>query len=99
MGIRKEIWKVIISKKKISFLKSLIEENELNNFDLASCYFLLAENEKRKKNFKEEINLLNNENKFSLQCNEKKTIQYNKYLLNIISKNFKQIEFIKNTNA
>ncbi len=87
--------KTIIDKKKISFLKNLIEENKLNNFDLASCYFLLAENEKRKKNFKEEINLLNNANKFSFKCNEKKNIQSNKYWFNIISKNFDKIELCK----
>ena len=39
----------VIDEKKIIYLKNLIKDKKLNNFDMASCYFILAENEKKKK--------------------------------------------------
>ncbi|MBD1159315.1 sulfotransferase [Pelagibacterales bacterium SAG-MED19] len=87
--------KTIINEEKISFLKKIINDNKLNHFDMASCYFLIAENEKKKKNFKDEINLLSSANKLSFRSNEKKNIQLNEYWLKIIPKKFNKIEFKK----
>ena len=88
--------KSIIDEKYITTLEDLIIKNELNNFDMASCYFLIAENEKRKKNFNKEIDLLLNANKFSFKFNENKNIQANEYWFNIIPKKFNKIVFNKN---
>ena len=90
--------KNIISENHIQDMKSLIHENELSNFDLASCYFLLAEDEKRKKNFKKEISLLAEANKFSFKSNENKNIQSNEYWLKVISKKFNKLELTKKKN-
>ena len=64
--------KSIIDEKKIVFLKNLVKNEKLNNFDIASCYFILAENEKKNKNFNKEIDLLMRANEFSYQKKKKK---------------------------
>ena len=63
---------------------------------MASSYFLLAENEKKKKNFDQEINLLSNANNFSFKNKENINIQSNEYWFNIISKKFDRIEYLQN---
>ena len=88
--------KSIIDEKKIKILKNIIKEKKLNNFSMASSYFLLAENEKKKKNFDQEINLLSNANNFSFKNKENINIQSNEYWFNIISKKFDRIEYLQN---
>ncbi len=87
--------KSVLNKNNIDNLKRLIESKSLKNFDVASCYFLLAENEKRKENFNEEINLLEQANHFSFKEKEKLNIQSDDYWLNIIPKKIYQIDFSK----
>ena len=65
--------KSIIDEKKITLLKNLIKNEKLNTFDIASCYFILAENEKKNKNFNKEIDLLKYANEFSYQKKKKFT--------------------------
>ena len=84
-----------INENVINTIKSLIQEKKLNNFDLASSFFLLADYERKKNNFRKEISLLENANYFSFKTNEKKNNQLNKYWLDSISKKFNEIEYIK----
>ncbi len=87
--------KTVLNENNIGDLKKLIESKSLNNFDIASCYFLLAENAKRKENFNEEINFLEQANHFSYKEKEKFNIRSDDYWLNIIPKKFHQIDFSK----
>lgn len=88
----------IIDEKKVVYLKSLIKDKKLNNFDMASCYFILAENEKKKKNFDKEIDLLIHANNFSYL--EKKNInrQYDNYWLKLLPLKFDKIKYSKKKN-
>lgn len=85
-----------IDEKKIENLKNLLKEEKLDNFNIASCYFLLAEYEKKKKNFDQEVGLLLNANKFSFKNNESINKQSNEYWFNIISNKFNKIEYLQN---
>ena len=65
----------------------------MSNFDIASSYFLLAENAKRQKNIEKEIEMLNEANKFSFKEKEIKNNQVNEYWLKTISEKFDRINF------
>jgi len=84
--------KSIINNQTLASIRQLINEKNLNNFDNASCYFLLAENEK---NFDKEIDFLKDANYFSFKENENKNKQSNEYWLNVIPKKFDKIEYPK----
>ena len=86
--------KSIIDEKKVKTLKKLVNEKKINYFDLASCFFLLAKNEKKKKNFKKEINFLESANNFSYKDNKIKNKQFDKYWLEIIPKKYDKIEYV-----
>ncbi len=88
----------VIDEKKIIYLKKLIKEKKLNNFDIASCYYILAKNEKRKKNFDKEIDLLNYANEFSYQGKKNVHQQSDKYWLNTLPSKFDKIKYSENKN-
>ncbi len=84
-----------LNQKKIDDLKKISAEKKgLNNFNLASCYFLLANFEKKNKNFNKEIEFLMKANNYSFETNKQKNSQFNEYWLNIISKRFNKIKYI-----
>ena len=85
-----------IDKKKLFMLKDLITSNDLDDFNLASCYFLLSKIKKKKKDFSEEFNLLKYANNFSFRSNKLKNTQLNEYWLNRISKKYNKISLDKN---
>ena len=85
----------IIDQKTIDILKKFVEEKKLNNFDIASCYFMLAENEKRNRNFKKEINLLDKANEHSFKKNLAKNKQANEYWFEIMPIVFNKIQYAK----
>ncbi len=87
--------KTSVNDETLNKLERLVNEGNLNNFDTASCYFLLAENEKNKKDFKKEIFFLKNANLHSFQEKENKNKQANKYWLKIIPKKFDKIIYPK----
>lgn len=89
----------VINEKNLKILKSLIKEKKLSNFNIASCYFLLAENEKNKKNFENEIKLLSEANKYSFKEKENKNKQVNEYWLKIIPKKFNKIQYSTNNES
>lgn len=86
----------VINEKTIEKIKKSIEKKDLNNFDLASSYFLLADIEKKKKNFKKELNLLEKANNFSFLSNKNKNNQFNQFWLKDFSKKVDQFEYINN---
>ena len=83
----------IINQKLIQNLKKEILKKKLSNFNLASCYFLLANYEKRKKNFNKEMDLLKEGNIHSFNSNEKKNLQLNNYWLNGMPKKITETKF------
>ena len=87
--------KKIVDQKKIGTLKNLVGQENLDSFNIASIYFLLAEHENKKKNFIDEISLLKKANHYSFKKNERKNIQLNKYWLQSISKKFNKIDYSK----
>jgi tetratricopeptide (TPR) repeat protein len=96
MGVLFNLSKIdplIINQKLIQSLKKEILKKSLGNFNLASCYFLLANYEKRKKNFSKEMDLLKEGNIFSFNSNEKKNLQLNNYWLNSVPKKITDIKF------
>tara|TARA_B100001057_G_scaffold365974_1_gene369197 strand:+ start:2309 stop:3808 length:1500 start_codon:yes stop_codon:yes gene_type:complete len=88
-----------VTQKNILEIKNLIKEKKLTKFDMASSYFLLAENEKNKKNFNEEISLLKQANDYSFKVNENINKQSNKYWLQIIPSKFDKFNFKKKDNS
>ncbi len=87
--------KSIIDEKKITLLKNLIKNEKLNTFDIASCYFILAENEKKNKNFDKEIDLLKQANEFSYQKKKSLHTQFNNYWLKVLPTKFDKIKYNK----
>tara|TARA_Y100000389_G_C17454712_1_gene517307 strand:+ start:1447 stop:2949 length:1503 start_codon:yes stop_codon:yes gene_type:complete len=85
--------KTIINKENILKLNDLVNKKELTNFNIASSYFLLADNEKNKKNFEEEINLLSKANDYSFRVNDNINKQSNEYWLKIIPNKFNKIYY------
>lgn len=86
---------LIIDDTKIEILKNLIFQKKTKSFNLAACFFLLANVEKQKKNFTEEINLLKKANSFSFKSNENKNVKLNKYWLKGISKKVHRFEYVE----
>ena len=68
--------KSIIDEKNVLMLKKIVEEKKLTNFNMASSYFILAENEKIKKNFNKEIKLLKKANYYSFKEKDNINKQY-----------------------
>ena len=87
--------KKIIDAEKINILKNLVNQGKLDSFNIASSYFLLAEYENKKKNFKNEINLIKKANNYSFKKNQHKNIQLNEYWLKNISKKYNKIDYYK----
>ena len=85
-----------LNNKKISLIKDYVESNNQNFFNIASGYFLLAENEIGKDNKKDEIFYLKKANYYSFKSKEKVNEQALNYWLNIIPKKFNNFLFIEN---
>jgi len=79
--------KKILDANKISLIKKYLDNNKENFFNIASGYFLLAENENKKKEIKKEIFFLEKANSYSFKSKKKINEQALNYWLNIIPKN------------
>tara|TARA_S200000501_G_C20816988_1_gene741055 strand:- start:107 stop:1597 length:1491 start_codon:yes stop_codon:yes gene_type:complete len=75
-----------LNEKLISSIKTLLEKDELDNFNSASSYFLLSLHEKNKKDLKKEIYFLEKANLYAFKSKEKYNKQLLEYWLNIIPK-------------
>ena len=87
--------KKILDEKKVTSIKKYLNSGKQDFFNAASGYFLLAENEKKRKNIVNEIFFLKKANDFSFKSNEKINEQALNYWLNIIPKKFDNFTFIK----
>ncbi len=90
--------KTTINEKTINILNKKIIEKNISNFDIASCFFLLANEEKGKKNFSKEIDFLEKANKFSFIANEKRNNLLNNYWLKEIPKKIREIKYFNDEN-
>jgi|TARA_B110000027_G_scaffold130260_1_gene152812 tetratricopeptide (TPR) repeat protein len=83
----------------IQFIKDSIKKKDLSLYNKACGYFILAEAEKIKKNFKKEFNYLNQGHEYFYKSNVNVYNQSLLYWLEIIPKKFNEIKFLnKNTN-
>ncbi len=87
--------RTVINKNNILEIEDLVKKKKLTNFNMASSFFLLAENEKKNNKFDKEIDLLKKANDFSFKVNEGINKQSNKYWLQIIPNIFNKINFTK----
>ena len=87
--------KKILREKKTTLIKDYIESDKRDLFNIASGYFLLAENENRKNNIEDEISFLKKANSYSFRSREKINEQALNYWLNIIPKKFDNFTFTK----
>ena len=77
----------------INFIEKSVEYENINHYNKASCYFILAKNQQRKKNFDGEINFLNKGHEHFKKSVPKKVYEQSfDYWLNIIPKKFNIIE-------
>ena len=90
--------KTTINEKTINILNKKIIEKNISNFDIASCFFLLANEEKGKKNLSKEIDFLEKANKFSFIANEKRNNLLNNYWLKEIPKKIHEIKYFNDEN-
>lgn len=85
-----------LDDKKIKFIHQLLKNEKLDLLETSYGYFLLAENERKKNNFKLEIKYLKKANELSFESNKKINIQTLLYWTNIIMNRYKNFEFSNN---
>tara|TARA_B100000780_G_C21109651_1_gene448343 strand:- start:93 stop:1559 length:1467 start_codon:yes stop_codon:yes gene_type:complete len=89
-----KIDKDFIGEEKIKYILELLKSEKLEPFDMASGYFLLAEDQKKKKNIIKEVEHLKTAHKHAFQHN----LNYNKQLLyywiNIVPRKYDKLSFI-----
>tara|TARA_B100001057_G_scaffold476684_1_gene544994 strand:+ start:2204 stop:3661 length:1458 start_codon:yes stop_codon:yes gene_type:complete len=88
-----------IDEKKIKFLTELLFNEDQELSEKSFGYFLLANNERKKKNYKLELDYLKKANKFnfeSMKSVNEKTLDYWK---NTITKKFKNFKFINENES
>ncbi len=85
-----------IDEEKIKYLKDLIKNEKQELSEISYGYFLLAENERKKKNYKLEIEYLQKANKYSFDSKKKANNQTLNYWKNIITKKYNKFQYIPN---
>ncbi len=90
--------KKIVDEKKIDLIKKTISLKNVDYFNIAAGYFLLANLDYEKKDVNKEIFFLEQANKFSFKHKEKINMQALNYWLNIIPKKFNKLIYEKNGN-
>ena len=85
--------KNFIDEEKIKYLFNLIQNEKQELSELSYGYFLLAENERKKKNFKLEIEYLKKANLYSFKSTSKSNSLTLNYWKNIITKKYNSFEF------
>ena len=89
--------KNFIDESKIKYLSNLMKNEKQDLSEMSYGYFLLADNERKKKNFSKEINYLEKANKYSFDAMKKINTQTLNYWKDVISRNYKNFKF-KNDN-
>ena len=85
-----------MNEEKIKYISELLKSEKLDPFDMASGYFLLAENQKKKKNISNEMEHLKTAHEHSFQHK----LSYNKqslhYWMNVVPRKYEKFNFINN---
>ena len=87
-----------LDKKEIDLINELIKSDSPEYFNIASGYFLLANEEGKKNNFSKEASFLEKANDFSFKSREKINKSSLKYWLNIIPKKLDKLIYITNSD-
>ncbi len=87
--------KKTLNKDQTDLIKNYIKSNDQDFFNIASGYFLLAENEIGKDNIKSEVSFLQKANGYSFKSKERINEQALNYWLNIIPKKFDNFTYVK----
>ena len=82
-----------INEEKIEYISQILKLKKLEPFNMAAGFFLLAENNRKKKNIKAEIKNLELAHKYTFKDKININQQSRDYWLNIIPKNYKTINF------
>ena len=89
--------KNFLTEDKINFLNNLQKKNEIRLVDKAYFFFLLAENERKKKSFNKEIDYLKKAHQSLFDADLNKNNQSLNYWINIIPNKYDKFTF-KNEN-
>ena len=81
------------NNKNIKFIEDTLINKNLSNFEKASGYFILAKNQKLKKNIDQELNFLNKAHKYCYQKNNNMVEKSLFYWLNFLPKKYNKIEY------
>ena len=82
-----------INEKKIEFISKILKEEKLESFSMGAGFFLLAENDRKKKNINQEIKNLELAHQYIFKDKLNINKQSRNYYLNIIPKNYDKIDF------
>ena len=85
--------KKFLDNKKIKFIIKLLKNEQLDEFSMASGYFLLAENYKNKKKYDKELENLKIAHNHAFNSKKNSNEQGTKYWLNIIPKKYDKIKY------
>ena len=88
-----KIDKDFIEKEKIDFIDKTLKNEKLDSFNMASGYFLIAEDKKKKKLFSSEIENLKIAHKYAFDANLNSNKQSFHYWMNIMPKKYDKIKF------
>ena len=86
--------KNFLNEEKIKYIENLMKNEKLDLADISYGLFLLAEHEKKKKNFVKELGYLSKANYQGFNCSKDKNIITLNYWKNIIPKEYKKFHFI-----
>ena len=86
--------KNFIDNEKLEYLSNLIKNEELDLSDMAYGFFLLAENERKKKNFTKEIEYLKKAHEKAFNFNSNISIKTLDYWKNIIPEKYDKFSFV-----
>ncbi len=82
-----------IDDDKISFIRNILDKEKIRDLDASYGFFLLAEYQKKKKNFSEEIKLLNKAHEFLFNSDKKNNLKTLDYWKKIIPKKYDKFTF------
>ena len=82
-----------INEEKIEYISQTLKSKKLEPFNMAAGFFMLAENNRKQKKIREEIKNLELAHKYAFEDKINIKQQSKNYWLNIIPKNYKNINF------
>ncbi|MDB9738793.1 sulfotransferase [Candidatus Pelagibacter sp.] len=82
-----------VDKEKIEFISEVLKEEKLEPFSMAAGFFLLAENDRKKKNIEKEIKNLDIAHKYSFKDKISSNQKSRNYWLNIVPKIYNKFDF------